>query len=649
VSTQGTGTYHVRLVARHGGDTEDDNAGRRGTARQVSIGSTQPVGVALTINVEDVAFSTCAGGSVAVPGATVRVAGGGFDQTRTADAAGRAVFSVPPGAAYTITASSSTCLSSATATALFKEATTQTVRLPNCFHPSADLVLTSPEPWPGGTAGSPYYMKLTVRHAGLGGPSRPADLRIVRVTPGASTAATVSTQVYASPLGAFCPSQVRTITGVDPSPPLGTWMYHAILVATGTTTLLTDRDDINNMITRDNVSFLAAPTVSAEVSLLNITSFRLQTGATSVTTGTPVSLNATTSGQVPREYKAGECGSPFDASTFRTYTTSPVPSLPGFTTAGSKIVCLQMRGSSVTSATARDTIQVILPADLNPTVAQSSNPIIGGEQQTYTVSVSNSGGLPAGGIVVQNTISSDLEFVSATIGPLFNISCSQSGTTVTCTLPLVSAGQSATIRIVTRLPLTAVSGHEILFTTKVDPNNAIPESNETNNQASAVATTSAVVAPTVDYNVTSSAELSELFRVAHANGLQMLAFIRDADHFVCPLFFQTLTDTAPLLRVEYKSPLLGLEGICVFELFSGRNSGRTRLATGWQLNDVQWEFTTMVPLDGSWRYVTPVPVGTGNALFAIQMVSRAGADLRLKSIRLRGPAGRTWRDAFAGS
>jgi hypothetical protein len=213
----------------------------------------------------------------------------------------------------------------------------------------------------------------------------------------------------------------------------------------------------------------------------------------------------------------------------------------------------------------------------------------------------------------------------------------------------VSAGQSATIRIVTRLPLTAVSGHEILFTTKVDPNNAIPESNETNNQASAVATTSAVVAPTVDYNVTSSAELSELFRVAHANGLQMLAFIRDADHFVCPLFFQTLTDTAPLLRVEYKSPLLGLEGICVFELFSGRNSGRTRLATGWQLNDAQWEFTTMVPLDGSWRYVTPVPVGTGNALFAIQMVSRAGADLRLKSIRLRGPAGRTWRDAFAGS
>jgi uncharacterized repeat protein (TIGR01451 family) len=486
VSAHGTGTYHVRLVARHGGDTEDDDVGRWGTARQVTIASTQPVAVALTINIEDIAFSTCAGGSVAVPGATVRVTGGGFDQTRTADLAGRAVFSVPSGVSYTIIASSSTCLGSAVATVMPTAATTQTVRLPNCFHSSADLVLTSPEPWPGGTAGSPYYMKLTVRHAGLGGPSRPADLRIVRVTPGASTAATVSTQVYASPLGAFCPSQVRTITGVDPSPPSGTWMYHAILVATGTTTLLTDRDDINNMITRLNVSFGAAP--SADPTFLNITSFRLQAGAASVMTGTPVSLNATTNGQVPRDYKAGECGSPFETATFRAYVASPVPTLAGFTTAGSKIVCLQMRGSSVTSAVARDTIVAVLPAELNPSVAQSFNPITAGQQQTYTVTVANSGGLPAGGVIVRSTISENLEFGSATVLP-FNLACSRSGTTVTCTVPVVSAGQSATIRIVTRLPLTAKSGHDVSFSTSVDPENAIPESNNENNTATAIAST----------------------------------------------------------------------------------------------------------------------------------------------------------------
>jgi hypothetical protein len=369
----GPGRYYVRIVARQVGDTEDNDIGRWGTARSQSFAAP----VALKVDVEDVAFSTCAGGSVAVPGATVRVTAKGFDQTQTADLAGRSTFTLPTGNTYQVTASAATCLAQATTQVIPTADTDLKLRLPSCFHPNADLVLTSPEPWAGGTAGSPYSMTFTVRHAGLGGPSRAADLRVERVTPGTSTSATVSTEVYRTALGAFCPSQVKTITGVDPSPPLGTWEYRATLVAPGTTTFFTDSNLRNNRLA-SSVSFLAAPPVVADFTFLNINSFSLQGGAASIPTGSPVSLNATTSGQAPREYKAGECGSSFDAAAFRSYSSSPVPTLAGLTTAGSKVVCLQMRGSSVTSSVARDTIDAYVPADLNPSVAQSFNPITAG-------------------------------------------------------------------------------------------------------------------------------------------------------------------------------------------------------------------------------------------------------------------------------
>ena len=484
IDVPGAGKYYLRIVARQGGDTEDDDVGRWGTARVASIAAA----VALRVEVEDVVFSTCAGGSVTVPGASVRVTANGFDETRTADFGGRVTFAVPAGKAYQVTATASTCLTPATEYVTPASDADLKLRLPSCAHPRADLRLTAAEPWPGGTAGSPYSMTFAIRHGGLGGPSRPADLRVERVTPGTSTASTVATQVQRVALGAFCPSQARTVTVVDPSPLFGSWMYRATLVAPGTTTLLTDFDDASNLITR-TAGFLAPAPVVADFSFLNITSFRLQGGATSVPTGTPVSLNATTTGQTPREYRAGECGSAFNAAPFRAYAASPVPTLAGFTTAGTHTVCLQLRGSSVSSGVASTSIAAFVPADLSPSVAQTSNPITAGQQQTYTVTVRNTGGVPAGGIVVRNTISANLEFVSATVGVPLNVACPRSGTTVTCTVPVLGPGQSSTIRILTRLPGTATSGHDVSFGSSVDPDGAIVESNELNNVAGAIAST----------------------------------------------------------------------------------------------------------------------------------------------------------------
>lgn len=486
VSATGAGTYHVRLLARHGGDTVDDQVARWGAARQVSVGG-QALAVALVVNVEDLVYSACLGGSVGVPAATVRVTGTGFDQTVTADGAGRASFTVPGGVAYTISAQKSTC-GTAFETFTPTAASTRTLRLPGCFHTGADLRLSTAATWPAGTTGAPYPMTITVAHNTIGGPARAADLRVERIGAGTSAA----TQIGRTPLGSVCPNApARTITITDPSPQLGTWTYRATVVGIGTTTSLVDADASNHTASR-SVAFLAPPPLTAEPTTLAITSFRLQNGATSTNVGVPVSLNATTSGQAPRDYKAGECGRPFDAAPFRTWSTNPVPTLPAFSTVGPKIVCLQLRGSSATSTVARDTIGVISPPELNPVVAQSANPLIAGASQTYTVTVRNGGGMPAGGILVRSTLSENLTFSSATVGVPFNVACTRSGTTVNCSIPVLSPGQSVAIRIVGQLPAHATSGHDVSFSARVDPNNAIAESNETNNLASAVATTQAM-------------------------------------------------------------------------------------------------------------------------------------------------------------
>lgn len=481
IGVPGPGTYYARGVARHGGDTETDEVGRWGPALVQSIAPS----VALRIEVEDVAFSACVGGSVTVPGATVRVTGSGFDETRTADPAGRASFTVPAGGIYQVTASAATCLGRQSVQVTPTADTDLKVRLPDCYHPRADLRLTTSDPWPGGVSGSPYSMTFTIRHGGLGGPSRPADLRVERVASGTSA---VATEVRRSTLGALCPSQARTVTVVDPNPQFGTWVYRVALVVPTTTTLLADANEADNLLSR-TASFLAPAPVSADFSYLTITSFRLQNGAAWAGVGAPLSLQVTSTGQTPREYRAGECGSAFDAAAFRPYVSSPAPTLAGFTTTGTRIVCLQMRGSSVTSATVRDTIAIVVPPELDVSVTQSSNPVVAGQDQTYTVVVGNTGGLPAGGIVVRSTISEYVEFRAANVGPPFNTGCSRSGTTVTCTIPALGPGQRSTLTVRTRVPATAASGHDISFSARVDPDDAIAESNERNNLASAIAST----------------------------------------------------------------------------------------------------------------------------------------------------------------
>lgn len=133
----------------------------------------------------------------------------------------------------------------------------------------------------------------------------------------------------------------------------------------------------------------------------------------------------------------------------------------------------------------------ILPRpDLDVGIRQSSNPLVAGTQQTYSVKVHNRGTSGASSIVVRHSLPADLTFVSNRSDHGF--SCSRVGTALTCSSGTVAVGDSATFTIVMSLPLAAASGHEILFNANVDPGNSIVESNETNNQAAAATTTEAV-------------------------------------------------------------------------------------------------------------------------------------------------------------
>jgi len=200
--------------------------------------------------------------------------------------------------------------------------------------------------------------------------------------------------------------------------------------------------------------------------------------------------------------------------------------------------------------------------------------------------------------------------------------------------------------MVMSLALAAHSGHEIVFGTKVDPDNSINESNEANNQASAAATTEAAVAPVVDYKLTASRDLNELFQLAKANGFEFHASSLDKDILGHPVrcnitFPDPGANSTPMLGAFSDAPPLNTELRCFYTLFGNR-----KLAAGWQLRATGWsnsDYSTTAYVDA------PIP-SSGSAYFTMQTrwSSPVSTNARewLESITLRGPVDADWRNAF---
>ncbi|MCD8487773.1 MAG: S8 family serine peptidase [Desertifilum sp.] len=128
-----------------------------------------------------------------------------------------------------------------------------------------------------------------------------------------------------------------------------------------------------------------------------------------------------------------------------------------------------------------------LITDLTITKTDNPDPVTAGQPLTYTLTVINQGPTSASGIVVRDTL--PLGFTVTNIAGGDGFTGTQQGQVVTFTGGTLAAGASATLTITGTAPTTAGT---ITNTAIVDPDNLIPEFNETNNTVSITTTVSAV-------------------------------------------------------------------------------------------------------------------------------------------------------------
>ena len=150
-----------------------------------------------------------------------------------------------------------------------------------------------------------------------------------------------------------------------------------------------------------------------------------------------------------------------------------------------------LAGIIITSGQVTATSGISPEADLSITKTDSPDPVIKGENLTYTIAVTNNGPDGAPSAVVTDTLPGNVTFVSATSS---QGSCSESGGTVTCNLGTLANGATATVTIVVTTP--AVTG--TLSSTASVTSDAI-DSDTTNNSAtqSTVVTLPAPHVPTL--------------------------------------------------------------------------------------------------------------------------------------------------------
>jgi uncharacterized repeat protein (TIGR01451 family) len=153
------------------------------------------------------------------------------------------------------------------------------------------------------------------------------------------------------------------------------------------------------------------------------------------------------------------------------------------------------------TATVQTTVGLSTTADLSITNTASPNPVIAGNNITYTVVVKNNGAATAGTVAFSEAIPANTTFVSATPSPAAGWTCSVVSGTLTCSNPTVASGASTTFTVVLQVTAGTASGTSITDTADVSSTTTDPNPN--NN--SATATVVVATAGQADLSVTSSA------------------------------------------------------------------------------------------------------------------------------------------------
>ncbi|HYL61358.1 MAG TPA: C25 family cysteine peptidase [Candidatus Methylomirabilis sp.] len=153
------------------------------------------------------------------------------------------------------------------------------------------------------------------------------------------------------------------------------------------------------------------------------------------------------------------------------------------------------------SATVQTTVGLATTADLSITKIASPNPVIAGNNITYTVVVTNNGAAAASTVAFTDAIPMNTTFVSATPVPAAGWTCGVASGSLTCSNPLVAAGASTTFTVVVTVNAGTAAGTVITNTANVS--SATTDPNPNNN--SATATVVVATAGQADLSVTSAA------------------------------------------------------------------------------------------------------------------------------------------------
>jgi uncharacterized repeat protein (TIGR01451 family) len=198
-----------------------------------------------------------------------------------------------------------------------------------------------------------------------------------------------------------------------------------------------------------------------------------------------------------------------------------------------------------------------VPIDLSLTQSDSLDPSPAGGQLTYTIQVNNNSPAMATGVVVTDTMPTGVPFVSVTST---QASCTRSGDTVTCRIPSLAAGATATIKLVLR------PGAVGTIANTVDAVANEPDSDATNNSS----TENTTIGPSCDLKVTVND-----FKTAIPAGQKNTYTIKVSNVGSSNITGATVTDNFPAT----------FTGVTFTATASGGASGFTASGTG-NINDV---------------------------------------------------------------
>lgn len=256
-----------------------------------------------------------------------------------------------------------------------------------------------------------------------------------------------------------------------------------------------------------------------------------------------------------KKVNGSDAGDPFPGSTSNTaFTDTSTPNSRSYSGAstGISITNIRQEGQNILLTFGNPPPDPPPSADLSVTQSDSPDPVIVGENLTYTIAVTNQGPSDATGVIFSNNLPGSVAWVSSSSS---QGSCSGTAT-ITCTLGTLNQGTTATVRITVR----ADAEGEITNSASVVTNES--DANTSNNTARA--TTSVrpqPVIPTADLSI-SQADAPDPVVV----GNNLIYTITVRNNGPSEATGVTLTDTLPS-GVSLKSATPG-QGSCAS---SGQN------------------------------------------------------------------------------